>query len=91
MADAVHLLDAIVGFDPRDSEATSQAAQFIPDGGYKRFLNEDGIIGKRLGVVRHPFLDTLNRSTISAFENHLELLRYNSNNPLTLFKAEGYI
>ncbi|KAA3465657.1 Amidase [Gossypium australe] len=75
VADAVHLLNAIVGFDPRESEATSEAAQFIPDGGYKQFLNEDGIIGKRLGVVRHPFLDTLNRSTVSTFENHLELLR----------------
>ncbi|TYI43835.1 hypothetical protein ES332_A01G195400v1, partial [Gossypium tomentosum] len=39
------------------------------------FLSEDGIIGKRLGVVRHPFLNTLNRSTVSTFENHLELLR----------------
>ncbi|KAG4215229.1 hypothetical protein ERO13_A01G164350v2 [Gossypium hirsutum] len=75
VVDAVHLLNAIVGFDPRDSEATSETAQFIPDGGYKQFLNEDGIIGKRLGVVRHPFLDTLNRSTVSTFENHLELLR----------------
>ncbi|KAE8725571.1 condensin-2 complex subunit H2-like [Hibiscus syriacus] len=49
VADAVHLLDAIVGFDPRDGEATSEAARFIPDGGYKPFLNEHGIIGKRLG------------------------------------------
>ncbi|MBA0849625.1 hypothetical protein Goshw_018261, partial [Gossypium schwendimanii] len=32
VADAVVLLDAIVGFDPGDSEATSEAAQFIPDG-----------------------------------------------------------
>ncbi|PPS13549.1 hypothetical protein GOBAR_AA07030 [Gossypium barbadense] len=75
VVDAVHLLNAIVGFDPRDSEATSETAQFIHDGGYKQFLSEDGIIGKRLGVVRHLFLNTLNRSTVSTFENHLELLR----------------
>ncbi|XWS40160.1 hypothetical protein CRYUN_Cryun18bG0116400 [Craigia yunnanensis] len=31
LADAVYLLDAIVGFDPRDSEATSEAAKFIPN------------------------------------------------------------
>ncbi|XVF00928.1 hypothetical protein REPUB_Repub04eG0044400 [Reevesia pubescens] len=62
VADAVYLLDAIVGFDPRDSEATLEAAKFIPDGGYEQFLNKDGIKGKRLGVVRHPFLDSLNRS-----------------------------
>ncbi|TYG83860.1 hypothetical protein ES288_D01G202200v1 [Gossypium darwinii] len=35
VADVVNLLDAIVGFDPGDSEATSEAAQFIPDGDYK--------------------------------------------------------
>ncbi|GMI88093.1 hypothetical protein like AT4G34880 [Hibiscus trionum] len=75
VADAVHLLDAIVGFDPRDSEATSEAARFIPDGGYKQFLNEHGIIGKRLGVIRRPFSDTMNRSIVSTFENHLDLLR----------------
>ncbi|KHF99964.1 Glutamyl-tRNA (Gln) amidotransferase subunit A [Gossypium arboreum] len=85
VVDAVHLLNAIVGFDPRDSEATSETAQFIPDGGYKQFLNEDGIIGKRLGVVRHPYLDTLNRSTVSTFENHLELLR---SGELMLLQAE---
>ncbi|KAK8567995.1 hypothetical protein V6N13_105937 [Hibiscus sabdariffa] len=75
VADAVHLLDAIVGFDPRDSEATSEAARFIPDGGYRQFLNEYGIMGKRLGVIRRPFFDTMNRSIVSAFENHLDLLR----------------
>lgn len=50
--DAVYVLDAIVGFDPRDSEATKEASKFIPVGGYKQFLNEDGLTGKRLGVVR---------------------------------------
>ncbi|XVE67118.1 hypothetical protein DITRI_Ditri08aG0134800 [Diplodiscus trichospermus] len=75
VADAVHLLDAIVGFDPRDSEATAEAAKFIPDGGYKQFLNKDGIRGKRLGVVRHPFLDSLNGSIVSTFGIHLDILR----------------
>ncbi|XVF67882.1 hypothetical protein PTKIN_Ptkin10aG0157600 [Pterospermum kingtungense] len=75
VADAVYLLDAIVGFDPRDSEATSEAAKLIPEGGYKQFLNKDGIRGKRLGVVRHPFLDSLNRSIVSAFGRHLDILR----------------
>ncbi|XVF67883.1 hypothetical protein PTKIN_Ptkin10aG0157700 [Pterospermum kingtungense] len=75
VADAVYLLDAIMGFDPRDSEATSEAAKFIPEGGYKQFLNEDGIRGKRLGVVRNPFLVSLNGSIVAAFESHLDILR----------------
>ncbi|TXG64815.1 hypothetical protein EZV62_011809 [Acer yangbiense] len=55
VSDAVYLLDLIVGFDPRDYEATSEAAKFIPVGGYKQFLNRDGLKGKRLGVVRNLF------------------------------------
>ncbi|XVE67119.1 hypothetical protein DITRI_Ditri08aG0134900 [Diplodiscus trichospermus] len=75
VVDAVHLLDTIVGFDPRDSEATAEAAKFIPDGGYKQFLNKDGIRGKRLVVVKHPFLDSLNGSIVSTFGIHLDILR----------------
>ncbi|XP_034682131.1 probable amidase At4g34880 isoform X2 [Vitis riparia] len=74
--DAVYALDAIVGFDPRDSEATKEASKFIPVGGYKQFLNKDGLAGKRLGVVRNPFSGFYNGSTaISAFEAHLTVLR----------------
>ncbi|KAH7850752.1 hypothetical protein Vadar_002513 [Vaccinium darrowii] len=76
VSDAVQVLDAIVGFDPRDFEATKEAAKFIPAGGYKQFLNLDGLKGKRLGVVRNPFLALLNKSTgASTFENHLHTLR----------------
>ncbi|XP_030517900.1 probable amidase At4g34880 isoform X1 [Rhodamnia argentea] len=71
VSDAVHVLDAIVGFDPRD-EATGEAAKFIPMGGYKQFLREDGLKGKRLGIVRKPFLDSFKGSTAaSAFDQHL--------------------
>ena len=76
VTDAVYALDAIVGFDPRDYEATKAASVFIPPGGYRQFLNEDGLKGKILGVVREPFLDSYNRtSAIPAFEHHLKLLR----------------
>ncbi|KAI8026449.1 putative amidase [Camellia lanceoleosa] len=76
LSDAVHVLDAIVGFDPRDFEATKEAATFIPAGGYKQFLNKDGLKGKRLGVVRNPFLALLNRSkAVATFEHHLYTLR----------------
>ncbi|XP_059429776.1 probable amidase At4g34880 isoform X2 [Corylus avellana] len=76
VTDAVYLLDAIVGFDPRDYEATKAAAKFIPAGGYRQFLNQDGLKGKRLGVVRNPFSDSYNGSTaILTFEHHLNVLR----------------
>lgn len=76
VSDAVYVLDSIVGFDPRDYEATKAAAKFIPPGGYKQFLNKDGLKGKRLGIVMNPFLALLNRSTAaSTFKDHLKTLR----------------
>ncbi|KAJ7967194.1 Amidase [Quillaja saponaria] len=76
VSDAVHVLDVIVGFDPRDYEATKAAAKFIPSGGYKQFLVKEGLKGKRLGVVRNPFFNSYNGSTaIPVFEDHLNVLR----------------
>lgn len=74
------MLDVIAGFDPQDYEATKEAAKFIPVGGYKQFLNPDGLKGKRLGVVRNPFVSLLNKSSvIQAFERHLNTMRYKNN------------
>lgn len=76
VSDAAYVLDSIVGFDPRDSEATKAATKFIPAGGDKQFLNEDGLRGKTLGVVRKPFVDLSNTSLASqVFEGHLHTLR----------------
>ncbi|PON55085.1 Amidase [Parasponia andersonii] len=76
VSDAVYVLDAIVGYDLRDHEATKAAAKFIPKGGYKQFLKKDGLKGKRLGIVRNPFLDSYYESSaISTFETHLSTLR----------------
>ncbi|XP_062176774.1 probable amidase At4g34880 [Alnus glutinosa] len=76
VSDAVYVLDVIAGFDPQDYEATKEAAKFIPVGGYKQFLNPDGLKGKRLGVVRNPFVSFLNKScVIQAFERHLNTMR----------------
>lgn len=73
MSDAVYVLDAIVGFDPRDPEATIEAAKFIPSG-YTQFLRDGGLKDKRLGVVRFP--TPFNDSTVLyTFNNHLEVLR----------------
>lgn len=49
VSDAVHVLDVIVGFDPRDHEATKSAAKLIPPNGYKQLLKIDGLKGKKLG------------------------------------------
>jgi len=76
VSDAVHVLDVIVGFDPKDYEATKSAVKFIPSGGYKQFLNKHGLNGKKIGVLRNLFLIPYEGSNvISIFEDHLNLLR----------------
>ncbi|XVF67884.1 hypothetical protein PTKIN_Ptkin10aG0157800 [Pterospermum kingtungense] len=75
VSDAVYVLDAIAGFDPND-EATKYASYYIPQGGYKQFLNAYGLKGKRLGVVRNPFFETVEGLGLGrTFENHLNTLR----------------
>ncbi|TVU07377.1 hypothetical protein EJB05_47429, partial [Eragrostis curvula] len=51
LADAVHVLDAIVGYDELDAAAMRAASKYIPDGGYMQFLKIDGLKGKRIGIV----------------------------------------
>ncbi|OWM80376.1 probable amidase At4g34880 [Punica granatum] len=76
VADATLVLESIIGLDPRDNEATKEASTFIPEGGYKQFLKEDGLEGKRLGIVRNPFSASFNGSTATrTFEDHLRTLR----------------
>ncbi|CAN1307605.1 Probable amidase At4g34880 [Linum perenne] len=64
VSDAVYVLDAIVGFDPRDCEATNEAAKFIPSGGYKQFLKKDGLKGKKIGI---------DSTVLTTFNRHLEM------------------
>ncbi|WCJ42171.1 Glutamyl-tRNA(Gln) amidotransferase subunit A [Euphorbia peplus] len=74
VSDAVYVLDAIVGTDYNDG-ATRGASKYIPYGGYKQFLNPYGLKGKRLGVVRNPFLSSSSKAESQAFEYHLQTLR----------------
>ncbi|KAJ0076747.1 hypothetical protein Patl1_36088 [Pistacia atlantica] len=75
VADAVHVLDAIAGFDYNDP-ATKEASKYIPYGGYKQFLKPYGLKGKRLGIVRNPFFYFDKGSPLTqAFEYHLQILR----------------
>ncbi|KAL9354279.1 hypothetical protein Peur_052249 [Populus x canadensis] len=74
VSDAVIVLDAIVGVDYND-RATQEASKYIPHGGYKQFLKPYGLKGKRLGIVRNPFLGFASKAESQAFEYHLQTLR----------------
>ncbi|KAI3515265.1 hypothetical protein L1887_14085 [Cichorium endivia] len=77
VSDVVYVLEAIVGFDYNDRDATKKASQYIPYGGYTQFLKLDGLKGKRIGVVRNPFFMFSNRSNLhQVFENHLQTLKH---------------
>ena len=72
---SIEILDVIVGFDYRD-EATRTSSKYIPQGGYKQFLNANGLKGKRLGIVRNPFYMFGNGSVLpQVFEHHFHTLR----------------
>ncbi|KAG0525136.1 hypothetical protein BDA96_06G029500 [Sorghum bicolor] len=75
VADAVHVLDAIVGYDELDAVATRAASKYIPDGGYTQFLKVDGLEGKRIGVpnVFFDFPDGSVRQKV--YHQHLDTLR----------------
>ncbi|CAO2833020.1 unnamed protein product [Amaranthus hypochondriacus] len=73
--DATYVLEAIVGYDPYDSQATMDAQKYIPQGGYAQFLKLDGLKGKRLGIVRKPFFDDMFPQGSSAFKHHFRILR----------------
>ncbi|KAI4344881.1 hypothetical protein L6164_012065 [Bauhinia variegata] len=76
VTDAAYVLEAIAGIDARDN-ATIEASQYIPRGGYAQFLKIDGLRGKRLGLVRASVEFFLGNHTFqkNAFEKHLKTLR----------------
>uniref|UniRef100_A0A0A9GXD7 Amidase domain-containing protein n=1 Tax=Arundo donax TaxID=35708 RepID=A0A0A9GXD7_ARUDO len=77
VSDAVHVLDAIVGYDPRDADATRMALQYIPEGGYMQFLNIDRIIGKILGILRKDFFRfPLGSVQEKVFSQHFDIMRF---------------
>ncbi|XP_031384255.1 probable amidase At4g34880 isoform X2 [Punica granatum] len=77
VSDAVKVLDVIVGFDPYDAEATTEASKYIPAGGYRQFLRSDGLRGKRLGIIRDPFFKKFSNGSLQdrAFAGHFNTLR----------------
>ena len=72
VADAAIVLGAIAGSDPRDP-ATAQADAHATD--YTRFLDPDGLKGKRIGVVRQlagnePNADRVLEQSIALMKAH---------------------
>ncbi|XP_015893437.3 probable amidase At4g34880 [Ziziphus jujuba] len=75
VADAVHVLDVIVGIDNNDN-ATIETSKYIPKAGYAQFLKRDGLKGKRIGIVRNPFFDFGNNTFLNqTFKQHFKTLR----------------
>lgn len=69
VADAAVLLDVIAGSDARD--AATKGARRAPD--YREYLQRDGLVGKRIGVMRNFFgfddrVDALMEEAIRAME-----------------------
>ncbi|MED6186532.1 hypothetical protein PIB30_067602 [Stylosanthes scabra] len=74
VSDAACVLKTIVGIDTND-EATIEASKYVPEGGYSQFLKEDGLRGKRLGVVRSYYNFGNGTSMHKTFQLHIETLR----------------
>ncbi|KAJ0693841.1 putative amidase signature domain-containing protein [Helianthus annuus] len=79
VADAVYVLDAIVGFDINDPAATRKASKYIPKGGYLKHLKLGRLKGKRLGIMRaYPYFGFGNDTeTLNKFKKHFDILRQN--------------
>ncbi|URD91206.1 amidase C869.01-like [Musa troglodytarum] len=75
VSDAVQVLEAIVGFDQRDAVATKAASKYIPRGGYKQFLQVDGLRGKRIGILRAFFSFPNGSVQQKVFEEHFNTMR----------------
>ena len=80
VSDAAYVLDVIAGVDKND-KATIEKSKYIPKGGYAQFLRRDGLKGKRVGVVRHPYFEfsispEINTILAKTYEQHLRTLRY---------------
>ena len=76
MTDAVHVLDAIVGYDELDAAATGAASKYIPHGGYAQFLKKDGLKGKRIGVPNGFFSYPKGTVQQMVYQQHLNTIRY---------------
>lgn len=75
VSDAVHVLDAIVGYDTQDAAATGAASKYIPHGGYTQFLKKNGLKGKRIGVP-NGFFQGYDQTQLNTYKQHLATMRF---------------
>uniref|UniRef100_J3LVS8 Amidase domain-containing protein n=1 Tax=Oryza brachyantha TaxID=4533 RepID=J3LVS8_ORYBR len=75
VSDAVHVLDAIVGYDALDAEATGAASKYIPRGGYGQFLKMDGFRGKRIGILNGFFVKPYGKKQLDVYQKHIAEMR----------------
>lgn len=54
VADAAAMLEVLAGYDPEDP-VTARGVDNVPDEGYTASLNDDGLQGARVGVIREYF------------------------------------
>lgn len=79
VADAAAMLEVLAGYDPEDP-VTARGANKIPDKGYTDFLNDDGLQGARIGVIRSYFdlqddeleLEEENEAVVSVLEEAID-------------------
>jgi amidase len=74
VSDAVHVLDAIIGYDKLDAAATGVASKYIPHGGYLQFLKKDGLRAKRIGVPNELF-EGFGEKQMRVYKQHLVTMR----------------
>ncbi|MFB6155262.1 MAG: amidase [Haloferacaceae archaeon] len=67
VADAARMLDAMAGYDPEDP-VTATGVGEVPEAGYVSHLDEDGLDGARIGVVRQ-FFDVTDEANAPDGEN----------------------
>ena len=74
VGDAARMLEVMVGYDPDDPVTATGVGQ-VPEGGYVSHLDEDGLEGARIGVVRQFFdLSEPRGSVVDAHEGVLSVV-----------------
>ncbi|KAE8767504.1 hypothetical protein D1007_61126 [Hordeum vulgare] len=74
VSDAVHMLDAIVGYDEHDTAATGAASKYIPHIRYVLFLKKDGLKGKKIGIP-NGFFQGYGQAQLNVYKQHVATMR----------------
>ncbi|RKQ33892.1 amidase [Oceanobacillus halophilus] len=69
VADAVILLNVLQGSDSKDPITSRNS---LEDKDFTHFLMKNGLKGKRIGIVRKPYLESLKESKLTVIEKAIE-------------------